>query len=134
MARKIIMSRNGVISMQGNERRKTKRLGLESKLIIKSLNNPGEQHEATINIVDASKTGIGFECDMPLTLGTIYEAHLTIWTKEVLQTFIEIVRIEKKDDTFNYGASFIGMPGMDVSRINIYDVVNTELEKQDDQQ
>ena len=120
--------------MKGNERRKTKRLELESKIIIKSLNNPGEQHETTINIVDASKTGVGFECDMPLSIGTIYEAFLTIWTKEVLHTFIEIVRIEKKGDTFNYGATFVGMPGMDASRINIYDVVNTELEKQANQQ
>ena len=37
------------------ERRKSKRLELESKIIIKSLNNPGEQHEAIIDIMDASK-------------------------------------------------------------------------------
>lgn len=117
--------------MNMNERRKDKRLELESKLIIKSLNDPKEQHEASIEIVDASKTGVGFECSLPLTIGTIYEAFLTIWTKEVLHTFIEIVRIEKKGDTFNYGAIFVGMPGMDVSRISIYDTVNTELEKQD---
>lgn len=117
--------------MNGNERRKDKRLELESKLIIKSLNDPRAQHEAVINIVDASKTGVGFECSLPLAIGTIYEAFLTIWTKEVLHTFIEIVRIEKKGDTFNYGATFVGMPGMDTSRISIYDTVNTELEKQD---
>ena len=112
------------------ERRKSKRLELESKIIIKSLNNPGEQHEAIIDIMDASKSGVGFNCDLPLTIGTIYEAYLTIWTKEVLHTFIEIVRIEKKGDTFNYGATFVGMPGMDVSRISIYDTVNSELEMQ----
>lgn len=116
-----------------NERRRNKRLELESKLIVKSLNDPKEQHEAIIDIVDASKTGVGFNCDLPLTIGTIYEAYLTIWTKEVLHTFIEVVRIEKKGDTFNYGATFVGMPGMDASRISIYDMVNTELEKQENQ-
>lgn len=113
------------------ERRKNKRMDLESKIIIKSLNNPGEQHEAIIDIIDASKTGVGFNCSLPLSIGTIYEAYLTIWTKEVLHTFIEIVRIEKKGDIFNYGATFVGMPGMDASRISIYDTVNSELEKQE---
>lgn len=112
------------------ERRKSKRLELESKIIIKSINDPEEQHEAIIDIMDASKTGVGFNCDLPLTIGTIYEAYLTIWTKEVLHTFIEIVRIVKKENTFNYGATFVGMPGMDASRISIYDMINTELEKQ----
>ena len=41
------------------ERRKSKRLELESKIIIKSLNDPGEQHETTIDITDVSKTGVG---------------------------------------------------------------------------
>lgn len=112
------------------ERRKSKRLELESKIIIKSLNDPKEQHEATIDVTDVSKTGVGFNCDLPLMIGTVYEAYLTIWTKEVLHTFIEIVRIEKKDNHFNYGSIFVGMPGMDASRISIYDMVNTELEKQ----
>lgn len=115
-----------------DERRKNKRLELTSKIIIKSLNDPNEQHETIIDIMDASKTGVGFNCSLPLTIGTIYEAYLTIWTKEVLHTFIEVVRIEKKGDTFNYGAIFVGMPGMDVSRISIYDMVNEELEKQGD--
>lgn len=114
-----------------DERRKNRRLELTSKIIIKSLNDPNEQHEAIIDIVDASKTGVGFNCNLPLTIGTIYEAYLTIWTKEVLHTFIEVVRIEKKGDTFNYGAIFVGMPGMDASRISIYDMVNEELEKQE---
>lgn len=116
------------------ERRKDRRMELESKIIIKSLNNPGEQHEATIDITDASKTGVGFNCNLALSIGTIYEAYLTIWTKEVLHTFIEIVRIEKKGETFNYGATFVGMPGMDASRISIYDTVNAELEKQKNNQ
>ena len=31
--------------------------------------------------------------------GAIYEAYLTIWTKEVLHAVVEIVRIEKKENT-----------------------------------
>lgn len=113
------------------ERRKSKRLELESKIIIKSLNDPGEQHEVIIDITDVSKTGVGFSCNLPLAIGTVYEAFLTIWTKEVLHTFLEIVRIEKVGDGFHYGSIFVGMPGMDASRISIYDTVNTELKKQE---
>ena len=112
------------------ERRRNKRLELESKLVIKSLNDPSVQHEVAIDILDVSKTGVGFKCAQPLLIGTVYETFLTIWTKEVLHTFIEIVRIEKEGDIFNYGSIFVGMPGMDASRISIYDTVNTELEKQ----
>lgn len=116
--------------MAGQERRRNKRLELESKIIIKSLNNPEKQHEAAIDIIDVSKTGVGFKCRLPLSIGTVYEVFLTIWTKEVLHTFIEVVRIEKCENTFKYGSIFVGMPGMDASRISIYDLVNTELEKQ----
>ena len=115
------------------ERRKRKRLELQSKIIIKSLNDPGTQHEAVIDIIDVSKTGVGFSCNLPLEIGTVYEAFLTIWTKEVLHAFIEIVRIEKAGDKFNYGSIFVGMPGMDASRIAIYDTVNTELKKQENE-
>ena len=108
------------------ERRKSKRLELESKIIIKSLNNPGEQHEAIIDIMDASKSGVGFNCDLPLTIGTIYEAYLTIWTKEVIHAFLQIVRIELKAGGYGYGAIFIGMPEMDSARIEVYQTVNED--------
>ena len=49
---------------------------------------------------------------------------MTIWTKEVIHAFIEIVRIEKKKDTFEYGGIFVGMPEMDAQRIEVYDTVS----------
>lgn len=54
----------------------------------------------------------------------VYESHLRIWTQEVLHAFLEIVRIEKKEDGFAYGAIFIGMPEMEASRIQLYDTIN----------
>lgn len=107
--------------MQG-ERRKSKRMELNSTLVIKRLDS-GSQEEIAIAIDDVSKTGVGFHCDTPLMIGTVYEAYLQIWTKEVLHAFLEIVRIEKKGDMFQYGAIFIGMPEMDISRIAVYETV-----------
>lgn len=109
------------------ERRKTKRLNLEASLVMKRLDGIGEE-DVHINVIDVSKRGIGFTCEKPLEIGAVYEGHLTIWTKEIISTFIEIVRIEKAEDIFIYGGIFIGMPELDSSRIAIYDVVHTYVD------
>ena len=49
---------------------------------------------------------------------------MTIWTKEVIHAFIEIVRIEKVEDTYEFGGLFIGMPEIDLQRIDVYNAVN----------
>ncbi|MCI8286922.1 MAG: PilZ domain-containing protein [Lachnospiraceae bacterium] len=105
------------------DRRKTKRTDMPSKLVIKRLDG-NKGNEVTINIMDVSKNGIGFDCAEPLQIGEVYEAYLTIWTKEVIHAFLQIVRIELKGGTYGYGAIFIGMPEMDSARIEVYQTVN----------
>lgn len=105
------------------ERRKNKRLSLEGKIIIKRLDSSERGKEANIDIIDVSRTGVGFNCAEALTIGAVYECKLTLWTKEVLDAFLEIVRIEKREDTFVYGAIFIGMPDGDLDRISVYETV-----------
>lgn len=113
--------------MGNQERRKNRRIELESRLIIKRLNGDGESSEqVAIQVADVSKSGVGFSCTLPLEIGAVYEAFLTIWTKEVIHAFVEIVRIEKLEDTFKYGGIFIGMPEMDAARIEIYDTINSQ--------
>lgn len=104
------------------ERRKSKRSELTSKLLMKRLDG-GKAEEVDIEIVDVSKSGVGFTCKEALTIGAIYEAYLTIWTKEVLHAVLEIVRIEKKENTIAYGAVFVGLPEMDAFRIETYQTV-----------
>lgn len=112
--------------MAVDERRKNKRLELTSRLILKRLDNPNDEaEEVAIEVVDVSKTGLGFYCTIPLEIGAVYEAFLTIWTKEVIHAFIEIVRIEKEEDAFKYGGIFIGMPEMDAARIEIYETISS---------
>ncbi len=107
------------------DRRKNKRTDMSSRLVIKRLDgNSG--NEATIHIMDVSKNGIGFECEEALQIGEVYEAYLTIWTKEVIHAFLQIVRIELKAGGYGYGAIFIGMPEMDSARIEVYQTVNGE--------
>lgn len=107
------------------ERRKSKRTELKSRLLVKRLDS-GKQDEVGVDVVNVSKTGIGFTCEEILEIGAVYEAYLTIWTKEVIHAFIEIVRIEKEPDGFEYGGTFIGMPEMDLQRIDVYNVVSEQ--------
>ena len=106
-----------------NERRKSKRTNLESRLIMKRLDG-NSNHEVLINIVDVSKDGIGFECAEVLQIGEVYESYLNIWTREVIHAFLQIVRIELKSGTYAYGAIFIGMPEMDSARIETYQTIS----------
>lgn len=104
------------------EKRKERRLELESQIILKKLNGSDTQEDkVNISIRDVSKSGMGFRCNEPLVIGSVYECLITIWTKEVIHAFVEIVRIVKKEDAFEYGGIFIGMPEMDMKRIEIYE-------------
>ena len=104
------------------ERRRNRRNKLYSSIVMKRLDK-GREEEVDIEVVDISKAGVGFTCREPLMIGAIYEAYLTIWTKEVLHAVVEIVRIEKKENTISYGAVFVGMPEMDAFRIEAYQTV-----------
>ncbi len=108
-----------------SEKRKSKRTELLSKILIKRLDG-SKVEEATIDVTDLSKTGVGFTSSKALTIGAVYETYLTIWTREVLHAFVEIVRIEKKDSLYSYGGIFIGMPEMDAARIETYQTVEEQ--------
>lgn len=111
------------------ERRKSKRTQLQSTLVIKRLDD-GRNEEVDIEVLDVSKSGVGFTCGRALSIGAIYEAYLTIWTKEVLHAVLEIVRIEKKEDTIAYGAVFVGLPEMDAFRISAYQTVEESVNEE----
>ena len=91
--------------------------------MIKRLDSNEAGEEVSINITDVSKGGVGFTCNKALEIGAVYESFLEIWTKEVLHTFLEIVRIEKTDDGYIYGSSFVGLPEMEAQRIATYQTV-----------
>lgn len=106
-------------------RRRCKRTLMETKLTINSMSDQGPK-EVEIEILDVSKDGIGFVSRDMLLIGSMYDAHLTIWTKEVIHVFLRIVRIELKEDGCYYGASFVGMPELDAKRIEVYQSFNDE--------
>lgn len=109
------------------DKRKHKRLELTGEIILKQLGGSGDASTADIDVTDCSRDGIGFSTHAQLTIGDNYEANLTIWTKEVLHVFIQIVRASKTDTGFHYGGIFIGMPEGDKMRIEVYETVKEQL-------
>ena len=74
------------------ERRKDKRTQLPTNVIIKKMLGSGNK-EVEIEVIDLSRSGLGFSCKEKLEIGEVYESFLTIWTKEVIHAFLQIVRI-----------------------------------------
>ena len=112
-----------------DERRRRQRTDLDAQLVIKRTDGSNIE-EIAIDVTDVSITGIGFICTDELEIGDIYEGTLTIWTKEKLKVFLDIVRRHKIDGGFNYGAHFVGMPDLYKRKIGIYQTVEEENQKQ----
>ena len=70
------------------EKRKAKRIPLEGNLAMNRLDG-GKAEIVPVQIVDVSKTGIGFECARDLSIGSLYALELVLWTKEKIDTLIE---------------------------------------------
>ena len=112
-----------------DERRRRKRTDLDAHLTIKNLDGSNiEEHE--IDVVDISISGVGFKCTDELEIGSVYEGTLTIWTKEKIKVFLDIVRRNQKENGFSYGADFVGLPDLYKRKIGIYQVVEEESQKQ----
>ena len=113
------------------DRRKNRRLELAGELIIKGLS--GTTEAVDINILDASTNGLGFRTQKQLTIGDIYEANLTIWNKETLHVFVQVVRAAVDENGYHYGGIFIGMPEDVKMRIQVYETVEDEIAKQEEE-
>ena len=74
-------------------------------------------------LTEDGTTTYDYQSDEPLEVGGYYNTRIQIWTKEVIDAVIEIVRKQKMEDgTDKYGATFIGMSDTDAIKIDIYQV------------
>ena len=115
-----------------DERRSRKRTDLDAQLKIKRTDGTSIK-EVEIDVTDVSISGIGFMCKEELEIGVIYEGTLTIWTKEKLNVFLDVVRKKEADGTNNYGAHFAGMPDLYKRKIGIYQTVEDETKKKSEE-
>ncbi len=109
------------------EKRQYKRLELDVSVQLERL----DEDEVTtlkyahVDVTDISKSGIGFRSLKQLEVGSYYDTKIEIWTKEVVDAVVEIVREEKlPDGSYKYGAIFIGMSNTDALKIEIYQIFN----------
>ncbi len=60
-----------------------------------------------------------------LDIHTYYDTRIQIWTKEVVDAVIEIVRrTDSEEGVYHYGAVFIVMTDTDALKIDIYQIFN----------
>lgn len=111
------------------ERRRHKRLDLDVKIELEKLDEGGVTTVKYIiaDVSDLSRSGMGFKSNYKLDVGTFYDTKIQIWTKEVIDAVIEIVRCEEKSDKlYQYGACFVGMTETDTLKIDIYQLFNED--------
>ena len=109
------------------EKRKHKRLDLDVSIQLERLDEDGVTtlKYVHVNVNDISRSGLGFKSPQKLDVGTYYDTKIQIWTKEVVDAVIEIVRVgEESDGEYHYGAIFIGMTDTDALKIDIYQIFN----------
>ena len=103
------------------EKRKAKRLVLDAHLSMSRIDG-GKKELLPVTVIDLSKNGIGFKCNQLLEMNSVYEAQLTIWTKEVIHTLINIIRFDNSGEENIYGGTFVGMTEHDSNKISIYEM------------
>ena len=105
------------------EKRKSKRIPLEGNLAMNRVDG-GKSDIVPIQIMDVSKSGLGFECARDLELSSVYEIELVLWTKEKINCFINIIRCDMQGTKKIYGATFVGLTEAESCKIDIYDMFN----------
>ena len=109
------------------EKRKHKRLELDVSVQLERLDEDGVTtlKYMHVEVTDISRSGLGFKSSQKMEVGTYYDTKIQIWTKEVVDAVIEIVRCERQqDDMYKYGCIFIGMTDVDALKIDIYQIFN----------
>lgn len=113
------------------ERRRHKRLDLDVSIELEKLDEGGITTVRYIkaDVIDLSRSGMGFKSSYKLDEGTFYDTKIQIWTKEIIDAVIEVVRCEEKGDgVYQYGATFVGMTETDTLKIDIYQLFNDKSE------
>lgn len=96
------------------ERRKEKRLRASIQLEISELfkqdNVKVKNIDAPIEVVNISKTGVGFRSKSELPLDYYFNAKITLGDTGSLYSVVHIIRVDELEaSNYTYGCEFIGM-------------------------
>lgn len=121
--------------MTERERRRSKRLKVELVLEISSLfkqdNVKVNKINSPIEVVDISRTGIGFISISDLPLGYYFNASIQLGDADsILYTVVKIIREEQLDDSLKlYGCEFVGLAPVLMYIFDDYEKHLSELDK-----
>ncbi len=95
------------------EKRREKRYPTNISLKIASLYRQNfetiEDVNQQIDLINISKTGIGFTCPKELPIDYYFNAKISFGGKKFFYSVIKIIRVEKCDDVYRYGCEFVGL-------------------------
>lgn len=106
-----------------NEKRSAKRLDLDVVIELSRIDDDNDVTTvkmARVDVVDLSRNGIGFTTKQELKIGSFYNTKLQIWTKDIIEAIIKVVRCREEDGLYHYGATFVGMIDKDALKIDVY--------------
>lgn len=101
-----------------DEKRRERRLPICLNLEVTSLfhqdNASVENLDAPIEVVDISKSGIGFQTKSILPVGYYFNARIQLGDEDsILYSVVKIIRVrELSQDDFFYGCELVGMPSV----------------------
>jgi len=87
----------------------TVKLDVNLPSIFKQNNIKIENIDQNIEIINISKTGVGFECNCELPVGYYFNARIDVSEGKYFYGVLKIVRCEKKQDIYSLGAEFVGL-------------------------
>lgn len=114
------------------EQRGAKRIPIHMSLKVSSLFKQDyvkvNNLNAPIEILNISKSGIGFETESTLPIGYYFNARLEfIDNKEALNCVVRIIRQDKRQDGKNfYGCEFVGMA-------SVFDYIFEDIAESEDE-
>ncbi|MCR4610794.1 MAG: PilZ domain-containing protein [Lachnospiraceae bacterium] len=115
------------------EKRKGKRTDLDLTVTLGIITEDvgAEKEYIEVEITDVSKYGLAFKSDKRLLIGDCFDARIQIWTKEIIDSVLKVVRCQELEDEegeYLYGCIFVGMTDADMLKIQIYQMFSEEDE------
>lgn len=109
------------------EKRRSKRINIDVKISLRAIEGDGTAGKSyEVDVVNISRGGMAFRCPEELSINGFYDTQLTIWTKERINTVIQILH----QDGDVYGGKFVGMAAADQFKIEVYELFNYPDEEQ----
>ena len=117
--------------MKGQDKRFSKRMEINAKIKLKSIGSKMAMFELNmdeieVDVINISKGGMAFKTRERLPLNSFYDVNGVLWTKENIDSVIQIIRMEsnEEDSYITYGCKFIGITAADQFKMDVYEIVS----------